>query len=152
VIIHSLVTLGIHQSTRCICVIQRYRHTQGFVPSQCLFVRLWVITTNDNINALRFYQRRGFRRESDQMKLWFRLFCTFKRLVARLRGSVGWGPMGYLFNRTYNVQNLFSAWWRHSCSNGNHYRCSDAALSPEQQETAERVSSWLIVTLSFSQN
>jgi ribosomal protein S18 acetylase RimI-like enzyme len=23
--------------------------------------RLWVITTNDNVNALRFYQRRGFR-------------------------------------------------------------------------------------------
>ena len=22
--------------------------------------RLWVITTNDNVNALRFYQRRGF--------------------------------------------------------------------------------------------
>ena len=24
-------------------------------------VRLWVITTNDNVDALRFYQRRGFR-------------------------------------------------------------------------------------------
>jgi hypothetical protein len=23
--------------------------------------RLWVITTNDNVDALRFYQRRGFR-------------------------------------------------------------------------------------------
>ena len=23
--------------------------------------RLWLITTNDNVNALRFYQRRGFR-------------------------------------------------------------------------------------------
>ena len=23
--------------------------------------RLWVITTNDNLDALRFYQRRGFR-------------------------------------------------------------------------------------------
>ena len=28
------------------------------VQSQC--VRLWLITTNDNIDAIRFYQRRGF--------------------------------------------------------------------------------------------
>lgn len=25
------------------------------------YVRLWLITTNDNVDALRFYQRRGFR-------------------------------------------------------------------------------------------
>jgi hypothetical protein len=24
-------------------------------------VRLWLVTTNDNVDALRFYQRRGFR-------------------------------------------------------------------------------------------
>ena len=25
------------------------------------FARLWLVTTNDNVDALRFYQRRGFR-------------------------------------------------------------------------------------------
>jgi GNAT superfamily N-acetyltransferase len=31
------------------------------VATQAGCTRLWVITTNDNIDALRFYQRRGFR-------------------------------------------------------------------------------------------
>ena len=31
------------------------------VAAQAGCTRLWVITTNDNVDALRFYQRRGFR-------------------------------------------------------------------------------------------
>lgn len=31
------------------------------IAQQANCVRLWLITTNDNVNALRFYQKRGFR-------------------------------------------------------------------------------------------
>ena len=31
------------------------------IAAQAGCARLWVITTNDNVDALRFYQRRGFR-------------------------------------------------------------------------------------------
>ena len=31
------------------------------IARQAECTRLWVVTTNDNVDALRFYQRRGFR-------------------------------------------------------------------------------------------
>ncbi|MGA8903311.1 GNAT family N-acetyltransferase [Bradyrhizobium sp.] len=34
--------------------------TAGQLARQQGYVRLWLITTNDNVDALRFYQRRGF--------------------------------------------------------------------------------------------
>lgn len=53
-----------------------------------------------------------------------KLFHAFNRLVARLRGAVGWCAMAYLFNRTafiiheegyedciHTAQNPVSAWW-----------------------------------------
>lgn len=40
-----------------------------------------------------------------------RLFYQFNRLVARLRGSVGYCAMAYLYNRTYMGRNPLSAWW-----------------------------------------
>jgi GNAT superfamily N-acetyltransferase len=35
--------------------------------------RLWVVTTNDNVDALRFYQRRGFRLVQLRPELWRRV-------------------------------------------------------------------------------
>lgn len=53
-----------------------------------------------------------------------RLFCAFNKMVARLRGSIGWCAMGYMFNRTgfilkeegyedivHKAMNPLSAWW-----------------------------------------
>ena len=40
--------------TALVAVVERIAHDHG-----CR--RLWVLTTNDNLDALRFYQRRGFR-------------------------------------------------------------------------------------------
>ena len=58
------------------------------------------------------------------MRIWFRLFCRFNRLVAKMIGAVGWCGMSYLFNRTgfiireerfedyvHSAQNPVSAWW-----------------------------------------
>ena len=53
--------------------MQGYSDNLKDFPSHWLFVKLWVITTNDNLDALRFYQKRGYtitKVHTDALKGW----------------------------------------------------------------------------------
>jgi GNAT superfamily N-acetyltransferase len=53
--------LTLHAATRLMAIGSALLTTVQDVARDAGCRRLWVVTTNDNVEALRFYQRRGFR-------------------------------------------------------------------------------------------